>query len=144
VALTPEQRRRIYEEEKTRIEAQAHFAATRTGALESTIEDYQRRGYRIVSRTETAVQLVKPRRYNPTWGCLGFLTLGVFWIIGLLDFLVQKDRLIYLRIDSRGQILTDEKTPVALVQGRLDAVNGWLAIAVVVVVIAVIWTATHH
>ena len=61
MALTPEQRRRIYEEEKTRIEAQAHFAATRTGALESAIEDYQRRGYRIASRTETAVQLSSNR-----------------------------------------------------------------------------------
>ncbi len=135
MSLTPEERRRIYEEEKARIEAQARLQRDRIAPLENAIEPYLRDGFRVVSRTETSVQLIKARRYNPTWGCLGFLTFGVFWVIGLLDFLLQKDRLVYLSLDANGTVLVDNKTPQRIAQDRADTTKGWVAVGIIVLLI---------
>ncbi len=135
MSLTPEDRRRIYEEEKARIEAQTRLQRERISPLENAIEPYLREGFRVVSRTETSVQLIKPRRYNPTFGCLGFLTFGVFWVLGLLDFLLQKDRLVYLSLDANGAVLVDNKTPRRIAQERADMTKGWVVVGGIVLLI---------
>lgn len=66
MALTPEQRRRIYEEEKTRIEAQGRLHHERSAPLDAEIDRYLAVGYRVVSRTATEAQLVRPKQF----GCL--------------------------------------------------------------------------
>lgn len=141
MSLTPEERRRIYEEEKARLEAQAQLRQARSAPLQQTIESYLRDGFRVISQTDTSAQLIKPRRYDPKWGCLGFLTFGVFWVIGLLVFLLQKDQLVYLSLDASGQILVDNRTtsrtPPGTAQTKLDARNGWLAIALVVLLLII-------
>ncbi len=110
MSLTPEERRRIYEEEKARLDAQARLSRERTAPLEAAIESYQRRGFRLLARTETTAQLIKPRQYDPAFGCLGLLTFGVFWLIGLLVYLLQKDQLVYLSLDENGHILVNNRS----------------------------------
>lgn len=144
-SLTPEERRRIYEEEKTRLEAQSQLARQRSEPLEREIESYLSRGFRVLSRTDTTAQLIKPRRYDPTWGCLGFLTFGVFWVIGLLVFLMSKDQLVYLSLDASGQVLIDNKTPQAAAQAQGDVLRGWgiIALAIFIVIIAIVVFGNH-
>ena len=77
--LTPEQRRDI---------------------LDRAVAKYVKQGYRVISRTDTTAQLVKPKRFGCTWLLLSLLSLG----IALVFYLYTKDKAIYLEVTPTGRI----------------------------------------
>jgi hypothetical protein len=58
----------------------------RNSALEREARKYVRRGYRITNRTDTTVQLEKPKKFGGS------------------GYMAKKDRAIYLEIDKLGRI----------------------------------------
>lgn len=76
----------------------------RTGILERHIGEWVKRGYQVVSRTDTTAQLVKPKDFNFLWAILWFLALGIGIVVYLLYYLAKKDRMIYLEIDLFGNV----------------------------------------
>jgi len=58
----------------------------RSDILEKEVRKYVRRGYRVTSRTDTTVQLIKPKK----WGGSGYMA--------------KKDKAVYLEIDKLGRI----------------------------------------
>lgn len=59
--------------------------------LQVQIDWYVKQGYRVVSQTDTAAQLVKPKVFSFVWFVL---MLGVFY---LPYYLAKRDKQVYLR-----------------------------------------------
>lgn len=80
----------------------------RTAILEQHIGQLVRHGYRVISRTETTAQLVKPKEFSLLWALLWLgVTLCVFGLgilIYLFYYLAQKDKTVYLEVDPYGQV----------------------------------------
>ena len=70
----------------------------RSEILGREINRYVRQGYRVVSRTDTTAQLVKPKEFSLFWAIIGFLFLY------LLYYLSKKDETLYLEVLPNGQI----------------------------------------
>ena len=58
----------------------------RSDSLEKEVRKYVRRGYRVTSRTDTTVQLVKPEKFGGS------------------GYMAKKDKAVYLEIDKLGRI----------------------------------------
>src|SRR6185437_8101191 len=67
-------------------------------ALQAEIDRYVRQGYRVVSQTDTAAQLVKPKTFSFFWAVVGFLVLYVLY------YLSKHDRVVYLTVDATGKV----------------------------------------
>ena len=80
----------------------------RTAILEQHIGQLIRHGYRVISRTETTVQLVKPKEFSLLWALVWLgVTLCVFGLgilIYLFCYLAQRDKTVYLEVDLYGQV----------------------------------------
>src|SRR5215472_10079265 len=61
-----------------------------------------RRGYRVVSQTETAAQLVKPKTFSASFALLWFLLFGVGILVYLLYYAAKRDKQVYLTINETG------------------------------------------
>ncbi len=72
--------------------------------LQREINNYVRRGYRVVSQTDTTAQLVKPKRFSLLWALFWFLMLFVGLLIYLLYYISKKDNTVYLEVDEYGHI----------------------------------------
>ncbi len=81
----------------------------RTAILDKEIVKYVRRGFQVVSRSEAAAQLVKPKKLS----CgillvsllLSVIGIGILIIIGyLLIYLLSKPEQVYLQVESHGWI----------------------------------------
>jgi hypothetical protein len=70
----------------------------RRAILEKEIYSYVRRGYRVLSQTETSAQLVKPKKFSLLWCILFF---GIFYIV---YYMAKKDKTVWLTIDALGNI----------------------------------------
>lgn len=78
---------------------------SRRAALDQELGQWSRRGYRVVSRTDTTAQLVKPKRFSCLWATLWFLVFGVGFLIYLFYYAGKKDSVIYLEVDPLGRVL---------------------------------------
>lgn len=78
---------------------------SRRAALDQELGEWSRRGYRVVSRTDTTAQLVKPKRFSCLWATLWFLVFGVGFLIYLFYYASKKDSVIYLEVDPLGRVL---------------------------------------
>ena len=72
--------------------------------LDREIKRYVKRDFRVVSRTDTTAQLVKPKKFNFLWAILWFLLFGVGLIVYLLYYAGKKDQTVYLEVNERGRI----------------------------------------
>lgn len=66
-------------------------------ALEDRIQYYVRRGYRVVNRTETTAQLLRPKTFSFVWASFWFifgLGFGIFFY--LFYYLAKQDSTLYL------------------------------------------------
>lgn len=82
------------------MEHQVMSLETRKARLEQAIAKYVRQGYRVVSRTDTTAQLIKPKEFGCMLVLLTFFTLG----LALILYWLQKDPAVYLAVDELGRI----------------------------------------
>ena len=79
-------------------------AEAREAALDAEVRACVRRGYRVLARTPTTAQLVKPKRFS----FLLFVVLAVLVLLpGLLYLLwyaTQRDESLYLEVQEDGKI----------------------------------------
>ena len=76
--------------------------AARQAALQERIDYYLKRGYRVVSQTDTTAQLVRPKRFSFVWFLVSILTF-VGWIPYLFYHLfLKRERQVYLHVDGVG------------------------------------------
>lgn len=76
----------------------------RRAILGREIQRYVKRGFRVVSQTDTTAQLVKPKKFSLFWAVVWFL-LAVFpFIIYLLWYAAKKDETVYLEVTPTGRI----------------------------------------
>jgi hypothetical protein len=74
----------------------------RRNVLEQEIQSYVRKGYRVLSQTDTSAQLVKPKRFNLLIAVICLL-LAVFpFIIYLLMYMASKT--VYISVDPQGRV----------------------------------------
>ncbi len=71
----------------------AALAFRRKNWLQTQINNYLKRGYRVISQTEYTAQMVKPRSFGCLWLTISLLSLG----LGILLYLwLAKDDTVYL------------------------------------------------
>lgn len=78
--------------------------ASRQALLDQEVQKYVRRGYRVIARTSTTAQLVKPKQFSLLIALLGLLCLLIGFVIYLLIYASMKDSTVYLSIDMNGKI----------------------------------------
>jgi hypothetical protein len=76
----------------------------RRAILRAEIEKAARKGWRVVSQTDAAAQLVKPREFSATWAFLWFLACGVGLVVYLLYYAGKRDQQLYLDVDVEGTL----------------------------------------
>jgi len=79
-------------------------AEQRRAILDREIAYYVRHGYRVVSRTDTAAQLVKPKRFSFLWALLWFLLAGGGLAVYLIYYAAKRDAQVYIEIEPSGKV----------------------------------------
>jgi hypothetical protein len=81
------------------------YTGMQSAVLDAEVAKYIRQGYRVISRTPTTAQLVKPKKLSLLW--------AIFWAIvglgfGLLFYIawyyIKSDKTVYLTVDAQGRI----------------------------------------
>jgi hypothetical protein len=72
--------------------------------LQQEINKYLKRGYRVISQTDTTAQLIKPKRFSFLWAVAWFFVFGFGLLIYVFWYLSRKDETIYLEVSSNGQV----------------------------------------
>lgn len=75
--------------------------ADRAARLDAEIRKYLADGYRVIAKTSTTAQLVKPNQFGCGEIVVGVLTLGIL----LLVFLLRKEQTVYLEVDATGRVI---------------------------------------
>jgi hypothetical protein len=102
-------------------------------SLDDAMTAFHRRGYRVVYRDATTVQLIKPRRFN-TWAALAwFLVFSVGAVLYIIYFLGQHEKLILLTLNEAGavQVVDDAPTDADVMLGLAVIGAGVLILLVV-------------
>ena len=76
----------------------------RRAILDQEIKRFVKKGFRVISRTDTTAQLVKPKKFSFFWAFMWFLLVGIGLIVYLLYYAGKKDDTIYLEVDEFGRI----------------------------------------
>jgi hypothetical protein len=110
MSLTDEERRKIYEEEKARLEIRQKLEAQIAPArnpLDTAVADYTSRGFIVESRTATTVQLRKPKQFNVVYAVVNWLLLSWIFGLGIFLFILQvilhvgaKDQIVMLAVEN--------------------------------------------
>jgi hypothetical protein len=93
----------------------------RKAILEWTIANYLRVGYRVVTQTETSVQMVRPKQFDGCTAVVLLLIMVLPFIIYLLYYLTQKDETEYIVVDKQGNITATNENGVIRRFGSRDA-----------------------
>lgn len=72
--------------------------------LESDIQRFAAQGFRVVVRTKTTAQLIRPKRFNLIAACAWLLVFGIGIVFYLFYFLAKSDDMVYLSTASDGSI----------------------------------------
>lgn len=72
--------------------------------LDQEIGKYIKRGFRVISRTDTTAQLVKPKKFSLLWAFLWFLLIGIGLLVYVFYYVAKKDKTIYLEVDELGNV----------------------------------------
>jgi hypothetical protein len=78
--------------------------AARAAILDREVQNYVRRGYRVVSRTPTTAQLVKSKQFSIILAILGLIIAVVGLVIYLIIYMAMRDSQVYLTVDETGRI----------------------------------------
>ena len=76
----------------------------RSAILDAVVMKYARIGYEVRSRTQTTVQLVKPKKFSFFWALVWFLLFGIGLIVYLIFYWSERDQTIYLEVGEHGTI----------------------------------------
>ena len=76
----------------------------RTALLDKEIGRYVRHGFRLLSRTPTTAQLLKPKTFSRLWALLWFLCFGFGIFVYLIYYWSKRDQTLYLQVDPTGRI----------------------------------------
>lgn len=79
-------------------------AGERTEILEREVAKYVKRRFRVVSRTPTTAQLVKPKHFNFWLFVLLALIVLLPGLLYILWYMAQRDEQVYLEVDAGGKI----------------------------------------
>jgi hypothetical protein len=76
-----------------------------SAVLDAEIAKYIRQGYRVISRTPTTAQLVKPKKLSLLWAIFwAIVGLGFGLLIYLVWYFIKSDQTVYLTVDAQGRI----------------------------------------
>lgn len=78
--------------------------ATPAAALQREIDSYVRKGFRVVSQTETAAQLVRPKHFSFPLFLLFFILAVLPAVLYVLYYVGKRDKTVYLSVDENGTI----------------------------------------
>jgi hypothetical protein len=78
----------------------------RRARLQNEIGKYIKKGFRVLSQTDTTAQLVKPKKFSFLWAIFWFLFLFVGLLVYLIYYLSKHDETIYIEVSSSGKITT--------------------------------------
>jgi hypothetical protein len=78
--------------------------AERMAILDAEVERFIAQGYRLVARTPTTVQLVRPKHFSAGLAILAFLFFVIGLVIYLLLYLSDRDETAYLTVDEFGRL----------------------------------------
>jgi len=81
--------------------------AQRTAALNEAIAYFTAQGFRVVAKSESSAQLMRPKQFSWAAAILSLLLLGIGFLIYLVYYLGQKDETIFLEVTSDGTVLKD-------------------------------------
>lgn len=73
--------------------------------LNREVASFVRRGYRVISQSDTTAQLVKPKRFGCGWAIVALFTVG----LALILYLMQKEQSIYLEVLPNGKVKRTHK-----------------------------------
>lgn len=76
----------------------------RSRILDEEVRRYVKGGYRVESRTATAAQLVKSKKFSWPWALLWLLVVGIGFLFYWLYYVAKKDHAVYLEVDGTGKI----------------------------------------
>jgi len=77
---------------------------SRRAILDKEISHYVKRGFQVVSRTDTTAQLVKPKKFSFLWAMLWLLCFGIGLLVYLIYYAAKRDEQIYLEVGASGKI----------------------------------------
>ncbi|MHB8481279.1 MAG: hypothetical protein ACYDBV_00875 [Nitrospiria bacterium] len=72
--------------------------------LESAIQYYLQKGFRIIRQTDDSVQLLKPKEFSFPIALLGLFLFFIGFIIYMLIYLNEKDETVYLTVGTDGKM----------------------------------------
>jgi uncharacterized membrane protein len=72
--------------------------------LQAEIRKYVKRGFRVISQTDTTAQLLKPKKLSLFWAIFWFLMLFIPFVIYLLIYMARKDEQVWLEVDPDGKV----------------------------------------
>jgi len=72
--------------------------------LEREIGIYGKRGFHVVSRTDTTAQLMRPKQFSCLWATLWFLLFGVGLLIYVFYYMSKSDEVVNIFVDEDGRI----------------------------------------
>ena len=81
--------------------------AQRTTALNEAIAHFTAQGFRVVTKSQTSAQLMRPKQFSWLAAILSLLLLGIGFLIYRVYYLGQKDETIFLEVTSDGTVLKD-------------------------------------
>jgi len=76
----------------------------RRAILDREIQSYVRKGYRVLSQTDTSAQLVKPKKFSLILAVLLLILMVLPFVIYLLMYVAAKDKTVYLSVDPDGKV----------------------------------------
>lgn len=117
--------------------------------LDNLISRYTRKGFKIVSRTQTTAQLVRDNKFSCLIASVTFLFFAIPFFIYLFWYLSKREKTIYIQIvnyddpenraikittnKGRGNYLTKDPTVSSL--PGIEELPKWLKIILVVVIV---------
>lgn len=75
----------------------------RRAVLEREVVSYVKRGYRVVSQTDSTAQLVRPKKFSFAIFLILLLT-GIGPIIYIAWYFAKRDRAVFITVDERGRV----------------------------------------
>jgi hypothetical protein len=101
VELTAEEQAKLAEVQRLEAERKDR---DRKAALQKEISRYASKGYRVVSQSEYAAQLVKPKVFSRLWALLWACLALVGILVYLGWYMAKRDKQVYLTVDEDGKV----------------------------------------
>ena len=76
----------------------------RKAILQDQIAKYSRKGFQIVSQTDTTAQMRKPKTFSFLWAFLWLLVALIGILVYLLYYMAKKDEVIFIEVDGEGRV----------------------------------------